>query len=174
MENKGFLIRTTKIPSSRINTPGERQKIMDIINQLDIELKDAMRSKDQVARDTIRMIRTNIKLAEVEKGRRLDETELIAILHKEVKKREETISDAEKANRPDLIDQSKAEMVIIKKYLPEPFSEEELRRIVEDAISEVAASGPSDMGKVMTILVPRLQGRVPGGQASKLVRDLLT
>lgn len=146
---------------------------MDIITQLDIELKNAMRSKDQVARDTIRMIRTNIKLAEVEKGISLDEAELIAILHKEVKKREETIADAQKANRPDLIEQSKAELVILERYLPEPLSEEELRHLVEIAISEVAASGPSDMGKVMKILVPRLQGRVPGGQASKMVRDLL-
>jgi uncharacterized protein len=146
---------------------------MDIINQLDIELKDAMRSKDQIARDTIRMVRTNIKLAEIEKGRSLDETEVIAILHKEVKKREETISDAQKANREDLIEQSNAELIILDKFLPEPLSEEELRRLVETAISEVAASGPSDMGKVMKILVPRLEGRVPGGQASKMVRDLL-
>ena len=132
-----------------------------------------MRSKDQVARDTIRMVRTNIKLAEVEKGRSLEEAELISILHKEVKKREETITDAEKANRPDLIEQSKAELLILDQFLPEPLSEEELRQLAEDAISEAAANGPSDMGKVMKILVPRLQGRVPGGQASKMVRDLL-
>jgi uncharacterized protein len=146
---------------------------MDVINLLDIELKNAMRSKDQVARDTIRMVRTNIKLAEVEKGRSLEEAELISILHKEVKKREETITDAEKANRPDLIEQSKAELLILDQFLPEPLSEEELRQLAEDAISEAAANGPSDMGKVMKILVPRLQGRVPGGQASKMVRDLL-
>lgn len=147
---------------------------MDVINQLDIELKNAMRSKDQVARDTIRMIRTVVKLAEVEKGRSLEEVEIIAILHKEVKKREETIADAEKASRPDLIEQSKAELAILDKFLPEPLSQEELRHLVEEAISEIAASSPSDMGKVMKILVPRLQGRVPGGEASKMVRDLLT
>jgi uncharacterized protein YqeY len=146
---------------------------MDIKEQLDIELKNAMRSKDPVARDTIRMIRTNIKLAEVDKKRPLDDAELIAILHKEVKKREETISDAQKAERPDLIEQSIAELAIIDQFLPEPLSEEELRQQAEAAISEVGASSPADMGKVMKILIPRLQGRVPGSQASKMVKDLL-
>jgi len=146
---------------------------MDIKEQLDIELKNAMRSKDQIARDTIRMILTNIKLAEVDKKRSLEDAEVTAILHKEVKKREETISDAQKADRPDLVDQSKAELVIIDKFLPEPLSEEGLRQHVEAAISKAGASGPSDMGKVMKILIPSLQGRVPGSQASKMVKDLL-
>ena len=85
-----------------------------------------------------------------------------------------SMSDAEKANRPDLIDAAKAEITILEKYLPEQLTEEALEALVKEAILETSASSPADMGKVMKVLMPKVQGRVAGDVLSKMVRQLLT
>lgn len=116
---------------------------------------------------------TAIKLAEVEKGEELDDKGVLAILQKEAKARQETIVDAEKADRPDLIEEAKVELEILQKYLPEALSPEELEALVKEAIAEVEASSMADMGKVMQAVMPKVQGRADGGQVNQLVRQLL-
>ncbi|MEJ5313909.1 MULTISPECIES: GatB/YqeY domain-containing protein [Anaerolinea] len=136
-------------------------------------LKEAMRNNDEVARRTIRMILSAIKLAEVEKGAALDESALLAVLQKELKSRRESIADAEKANRSDLAEAAKAEIAVIESFLPKQLSMEELEALAREAIQEAGATTPADMGKVMKILIPKVQGRASGDQVSQMVRKLL-
>ncbi len=151
---------------------------MNIKSELENALKDAMRSKDEIALRTIRMALSAIKLAEVEKaavekGAALEEPELIAILQKEIKSRREAIQEAEKANRPDLLDAAKADIAILEKYLPKAMDPAELEKMTREVIAEVGATGMTDMGKVMKVLLPKLQGRAANDQVSQLVRQLL-
>jgi uncharacterized protein YqeY len=151
---------------------------MNIKSELENALKDAMRSKDEIALRTIRMALSAIKLAEVEKatvekGAVLEEPELIVILQKEIKSRREAIQEAEKAARPDLLDAAKADIAILEKYLPKAMDPAELEIMIREVIAEVGATGMTDMGKVMKILLPKLQGRAASDQVSQLVRQLL-
>lgn len=142
-------------------------------SQLENELKKAMLSKDELRKSTIRLALASIKLAEVEKRGSLDEAGITAILMKEVKSRHETIADAQRAQRPDIITTAQAEIAILETFLPKPFSDEELRSLVRQVIAEVGAGSPADMGKVMKALTPRIQGRARGDQVSQVVRQLL-
>jgi hypothetical protein len=132
-----------------------------------------MRAGNEVRKSTLRMVLSTIRLAEVEKGKPLDEAGLIAVLHKEVKSRRESILDAQRANRPDLIEAAEAEIAVLEGFLPQGLSAEELETLVRQAIAEAGAASPRDMGQVMKLLLPRLQGRVPGDQVSQAVRRLL-
>jgi uncharacterized protein len=147
---------------------------MDTKEKLQSELKDALRSGNGVRKTTIRMALSSIKLAEVEKGSALDEPGIIGIIQKEIKIRQEAIQDGKKAGRQDLVDSNQAEITILESFLPKQLSEDELKEMTIAAISEVQAASPNDMGKVMKILLPRVQGRAPNDQVSRLVRQLLT
>jgi hypothetical protein len=141
--------------------------------QIEDLLKEAIRSGDDVRKRTYRMLLSAARLAEVEKIGELDDSELLAVLQKEVKSRRETIADAEQAGRPDLIDAANAEIAILEEFLPEPFSLEKLEVLAKEAIAEAGATSIREMGQVMKILMPRLQGRARGDQASQIVRKLL-
>jgi hypothetical protein len=142
--------------------------------QLEADLKDSMRSGDDVRKRTLRMVLSAVKLAEVEKRGELDEAAMIGVLQKEVKARNETIQDSERAARPDLVEASQAELAVLRSYLPTPLSEEELTLLARQAIEETDASTPAEQGKVMKVLMPRVQGRADGKAVSELVRKLLT
>ena len=146
---------------------------MDLKSTLQTDLKDAMRHGDEARKSTIRMALTAIKLAEVEKGSNMDETAYLAIIQKEIKGRRESIADAERAHRPDLIPPAEEEIKILQGYLPAALSEGELEAIVKEVILEVGASSMREMGQVMKALIPRLQGRASNDQASQVVRRLL-
>ncbi len=146
---------------------------MDLKATLQSDLKDAMRNGEETRKSTIRMALTAIKLAEVSKIGQLDEAESLAIIQKEIKSRKETIADAEKANRPDLIPPAEEEIKILLTYLPAALSEEELELMAKAAIEEAGATSIKDMRQVMAILLPRLQARATGDQASAAVRKLL-
>ncbi len=146
---------------------------MSIKSELENSLKDAMRSGDDARKRTIRMAIAAIRMAEVEKGAALDDAAMIAILQKEVKSRHEAIADAQRARRPELAAAAEAEIAILERFMPQPFSPSELEALVRGAIAEAGAASPADMGKVMRLLTPRLQGRATGSQASQIVRQLL-
>ncbi len=136
-------------------------------------LKEAMRNKDELGKRTFRMILSAVKLAEVEKRGPLDEPGLLSVLQKEVKTRQEAILDAEKAGRADLADASRAELDLIKTFLPAALSPQELEAVIREAIQEAGASAPGDMGKVMKLVTPKTQGRADNREVSQLVRKLL-
>lgn len=146
---------------------------MSTKEKLEQALKDALRNKDELRKSTIRMCMTGIKLAEVEKKRELSETETLAIIQKEIKMRQDVIEESKQANRPDLVATAEAEIEILEEFLPDQLSQEELEAITGQVIEEVGATGMSDMGSVMKVLLPRLEGRASGQEASQMVRKLL-
>ncbi len=146
---------------------------MDLKATLQSDLKDALRNGEETRKSTIRMALTAIKLAEVEKIGQLDEAESLAIIQKEIKSRREEIADAERANRPELIPQAEEEIKVLQYYLPAALSPEELDQMAKAAVAEAGATSMKDMRQVMAILLPRLQARATGDQASSAVRKLL-
>lgn len=136
-------------------------------------LKEAIRSGDNVRKRTYRMVLSAIKLFEVEKIGELNDAEIISVLQKEVKSRRETISDAEQLDRKDIIEEAMAEIHILEELLPEPMSTEKLQEMAKAVIEEVGATSMREMGQVMKVLLPRVQGRATGEQASQVVRKLL-
>jgi uncharacterized protein YqeY len=136
-------------------------------------LKEAMRSKDEVRKRTFRMILSAVKLAEVEKHAALDEPALLGILQKEVKTRQEAVTEAEKAGRQDLAADSRAEVELIKSFLPQALTAQELETVIREAIAEAGASTPADMGKVMKLVSPKTQGRADNREVSQMIRKLL-
>lgn len=146
---------------------------MDLKTLLENNLKDAMRTNNDLQRRTLRMVLAAIKLAEVEKGQPLDDTAVIAILQKEIKGRNEAINDAQRAGRADLIAENQAEIGVLESYLPKQMSDQELHELVSSVISELGASSPADMGKVIKASLVKVAGRAPNDRVSALVRQLL-
>jgi uncharacterized protein YqeY len=149
---------------------------MDLRLKIENDLKDAMRASDDLRKRTLRMVLAAIKLADVDTSRggaKLDDLGIIAILQKEVKARRESIHDAEKANRNDLAQDYLDELHVLETYLPQGIGEAELKAMAAEVIQELKASVPADMGKVIKALMAKLQGRAPGDQVSKVVRELL-
>jgi uncharacterized protein len=141
---------------------------------LENDLKQAMRRSDEVRKRTLRMVLSSLQLAEVEKRGALDEAAIVGIVRKEIKIRQEAIEEAQRASRQDLIEASQAEVAVLEGYLPKAIDPAELETLVRRAIAEAGAAGPQDMGKVMKVLIPRVEGRADGKQLSSLVRDLLS
>jgi hypothetical protein len=152
---------------------------MDTKAKLKNALKEAMRAGDQVKKRTVRMALAAIKQAEIDRQVRLDEAAVLAILpsrrcaQKEIKIRREALEEARQADRPDLVAEAEAEIAVVNAFLPQAFSVDELKALAEAAVAEAGAASPADMGKVMKLLIPRIQGRAPGDQVSQLVRQLL-
>lgn len=146
---------------------------MDTKEQLEAALKAAMKSGDDLRKRTLRMALSSIRFIEIEKGKPLDEIQVQAVLQKEVKSRQETIAEAQRANRPDLEAATRDEITVLEAFMPKQLLPDELEALARQAINEVEATTPADMGKVMKTLMPRLQGRATGDQASAVVRKLL-
>jgi len=141
---------------------------------LEADLKEAMRSKDDVRKRTLRMVLSAIKLVEIDHHDILDEPTILGILQREVKSRQETIEEAKQAGRDKLLASTLEEIEVLQVYLPEPLGEDELAGLVQGVIEEVGASTPQDIGNVMKVLMPQIQGRADGKTASDLVRGLLS
>lgn len=147
--------------------------MMNLKERLQADLKEAMRSGDVLRKNTLRMAISAIKMIEIEKQSQLEDGAVLAVLQKEVKSRREAIADAQRANRADLVQVAEQEIHLIEGYLPQALEPEELDELARQAIQEVGATSLKEMGQVMKILVPRLQGRATGEQASQAVRRLL-
>ena len=147
---------------------------MSILNQLNEDMKTAMRAKERDKLTTIRMIKASIQNEEIKKGAELNDEEILAILSREKKQRLESFTEFEKAGREDLTEKLTAELEVVEKYLPEQLSHEDVRTIVKETIAEVGAESMQDMGTVMSNVMPKLQGRADGGQVNAMVRELLT
>ena len=137
------------------------------------DLVAAMKSQDKETLAVLRMVKGAMQLEEINKKQELKDDDVIAVLSKQIKTRKESIVEFEKAGREDLITQTKSEIDILSKYMPEQLSEEEIVKVIENAIAEVNASMPSDMGKVMGKVTPLLKGKADMGLVSKLVKEKL-
>lgn len=141
--------------------------------QLLQDLKEAMKNKDTLMKDTITMLRAAILQVEKDNLKTLNDDEICGIVAKEVKKRKESVTEYENAGRQDIADNLKREIEILSKYLPEQLSEEEIAKMVDEAIAESGAASPRDMGKVMGILRPKTQGKADGKVVSDIVKEKL-
>jgi uncharacterized protein YqeY len=138
------------------------------------DLKDAMKTGDELRKRTIRMVLAAIRQVEIDKSQALDEAGVQAILQKEIKSRQESIADAQRAQRPDLVEVAQQEIIVLEGYLPRQLTPQELDELARQAIADVGAASPKEMGQVMKVLMPRLQGQATGDQASQAVRRLLS
>ena len=146
---------------------------MSIKTQLNESMKDAMRSGDEVRKRTVRMVLAAVKQVEVDKRVELDDVAVVNLVQKEVKNRRESLEEAKKVNRTDLIEANEAEINVLQVFLPKAMPAEELRALVQAAIAETGAASPADMGKVMKTVMPRVAGRAPNDMVSATVRELL-
>jgi uncharacterized protein YqeY len=146
---------------------------MDIKTKLNDSMKEAMKGGDEVRKRTTRMVLAAVKQVEVDKRISLDDTAVIGLLQKEVKNRREALEEAKKANRADLAAENEAEIKILEEFLPKAMPAEELRALVQAAITETGAASPADMGKVMKIVMGKVAGRAPNDMVSATVRELL-
>lgn len=147
---------------------------MNIKEKLSTDLKDAMRAQEQARKRTIRMALAAIKNAEIDNQGELQESDVLAILQKELKSRFETIEGAEQAGRQDLIDEANAEIAVLKSYLPQELSPQEIEAIVNEVIDDVGASSMREMGQVMQNVMPKVRGRADGKEVNQIVRKLLS
>lgn len=147
---------------------------MVLKEKLQEDMKDAMRAGDDQRRDVLRLLLAAVKQEEVDSRTTLGDEGVQEVLGKQAKQRREAISDAQKAGREQMAEEERAELVIIKSYLPEQMSREEIRVLAEEVIDEVGASGMQEMGQVMGRLMPKVKGRADGRVVSSVVRDLLS
>lgn len=146
-----------------------------LAERLQSEMKEALRSGDQIRLSVIRLLRSSIKYREIEKGKDkpLTDEEFLQVIGSAVKQRRESIEQFTKGNRHDLVAKEQQELDILKTYLPQPLSQEELLGKINAAISTAGANDLKQMGKVMKILMPQVVGRAEGTQVSQIVRSLL-
>lgn len=146
---------------------------MDTKAKLNESMKEAMKSGDDLRKRTIRMVLAAVKQVEVDKRIELDDMAINGLIQKEVKNRREALEEAKKANRDDLVAGNEAEIKVLEEFLPKAMAPDELRALVQAAITETGAAAPSDMGKVMKVVMPKVAGRAPNDMISATVKDLL-
>jgi len=165
---------------------------MELRKQIHQDLNQAIKQKEEVVSSVLRLLNSAILNKEKEKRyklskekpdlteekmaeeSRLTKEEIIDVISSEVKKRRESVVEYEKAGRKDLAEKEKKEIEILQKYLPEQMSEEEIRKLVKEAIEKTGAAGPKDMGKIMGVLIPQVKGRADGSLVSKIVKESLS
>jgi uncharacterized protein YqeY len=148
---------------------------MSLKEKLQNDLTDAMRARDEIRSNTIRMILTSIKNEEVagKEARELNDAEIITVLSREAKKRREAVEAFDQAGAKDRADQERAEGVVIGEYLPKQLTEDEIKSLIAAAMAETGASTPAQMGLVMKSLQPKIAGKADGGLVSSLVKAAL-
>ena len=145
----------------------------DLKKRLTEEMKAAMKAGDKARLGVVRSMLAAIKQVEVDSQKQLSDEEIIAVLDRQVKQRRDSIQQYAEAGREDLAEQERYEMSVIQEFLPQPLSDEEIAALIDEAIEETGAAGMQDMGKVMGVLKPKMQGRADMGEVSKQVRARL-
>ena len=146
---------------------------MTLKTQLNDSVKEAMKSGDEIRKRTVRMVLAAVKQAEVDKRVELDDTAVMSLIQKEMKNRRESLEEARKAQRADLVEANEAEINILQAFLPKAMPAEELNALVQAAIAETGAASPADMGKVMKVVMAKVEGRAPNDMVSAAVREQL-
>lgn len=146
---------------------------MALIDDLKTAQKEAMRAKDKLRLGTIRMALAAIKQREIDEKITLTDGDIVALITKMVKQRNEAANQYQEANRQDLADTELAEIEVLKTFLPQPLSAEEIGALIDQAMTETSAAGMQDMGKVMGWLKPKVQGRADMGQLSGQIKAKL-
>ncbi len=138
------------------------------------DLRNSLKEKNEVATSTLRLLISEIKNARIAKGNDLTDEEITSVIQKNAKKHKESIEAFEKANRDELVNKEKSELEVLKKYLPEQITPQEVERIVDEVISQTGASVIADMGKVMGGVMGKLKGQADGNLVSEIVAKKLS
>jgi uncharacterized protein YqeY len=146
---------------------------VSLIGELEEQVKEAMLARENDRRDALRLILSSLKSAEKDLQRPLSDEEELQVLQRERKKRQEAAEAFRDAGREQQAENEEAELAILEEFMPEPVSEDELERIVDDAIAENKATSMRDMGRVMADVMPQIAGRADGSAVSQLVREKL-
>jgi uncharacterized protein YqeY len=146
---------------------------MPVKQDLDAALKEAMKAKDTVALDSVRAIKSVVKLAEIEAGKELSDEDVHSVIQKAVKQRRDSITQFIAGGRQDLVANEEAQIKVLEKFLPVQLSEAEVAQLVDEAVAATGAAGPKDMGKVMGALMPKVKGKADGGMVNRLVKAKL-
>lgn len=137
------------------------------------DLQHAMKTRDKVRVSTLRLLRAALHNREIAKGGALEETEVLEVIRLATKQRRETIQFACTHGREDIARQEESELAILEAYLPQPLSPEEIRQHIDAVVQELGATSPKDVGRVMKVVMPALQGRADGNTVNRLVRERL-
>lgn len=140
--------------------------------KIEKDLQDALRSKDKTKADALRMLKSRIKNEEIAAQKTLNDEDIISAVSSEIKKRKDSVSAYVSGNRPELAEKEQMEIEILKKYMPQQLSEQEVIGIIEETLKG-KGFGPSDFGKAMGILMPKVKGKAEGGLVSKLLKEKL-
>lgn len=144
--------------------------LKDILTE---DLKESMKSKNKVKKNVVTMVRAAIKQREVDERIELGDADIIDIMAKQVKQKRDSIEEFQKGNRQDLVDLTNEEIKILLNYLPPQLSEDELEKIVKDAINETQAQTKKDLGKLMAVIMPKVKGKADGKQVNQIVAKYL-
>jgi uncharacterized protein len=147
---------------------------LNILDQLNQDMKDAMRSRDKQRLSVIRSVKSSLQNESINKGQELTDDEILTVLNREMKQRKESLHEFEQADRQDLVIKTNAEIQVLSEYMPSQLSDEELRQIVHETIEQVGAQSKSDMGKVMGAIMPKVKGRADGSEVKQLVHQSLS
>jgi len=146
---------------------------VELLDQLESDLAEAMKLRDEVRVTTLRLLKSAMKNYQIELGHDLTMQEAMAVLQKEAKKHQDSISQYEQADRADLAKEEKAELDIINDYLPEQMSDADITKAVDEAITETGANGPADMGKVISLVRQKTNGQADGAKIAQIAKDKL-
>ena len=146
---------------------------MSVFEKIEIDLKESLKSGDKNRVSILRMVKSDVKNREIEKGDSLTDEDIQAILRSFSKKARESIDQFTKAGRNELAEKEKAELAVIQEYLPKQLSEEDIRKTVRDVIDETGAAGVKDMGRVMKAVMAKLKGQADGRLVNNLVKEAL-
>jgi uncharacterized protein len=145
----------------------------EVADTLSTQIKEALKAGEKLRLGTLRMLSASVKNREVELGHELTEEEFVEVVGREVKRRKEAAEAYAGAGRPELEERERAEQVILEVYLPEQLSDDELAKVVDEAIAATGASNPKEVGKVMAHVMGKHKGRVDGSTVSRLARERL-
>ncbi len=148
----------------------EAEEQRSIKSKIDQDIKEALKAGNNLKLAVLRMLKSEIKYKEIDKGSELSDDEVISVLSSSVKKRKESIEQFGKGGRDDLVSREKTELEVVMGYMPEQLTEDKLSRIIQLAIQETNATGSSDVGKVMKSIMPQVKGKADG----KLINQLVT
>ena len=147
---------------------------MSLVERLNQDMKLAMKNKDKLKLSVIRMVKASVKNEEINQGSPLTDEQVLAVVTRELKQRRDSLQEFDKAGREDLAAPTREEIEILLEYMPEQMGEDDIRRIVSEAIQQVGAQSKKDLGKVMGVLMPKVKGRADGTLVNKIVQELLS
>ncbi len=146
---------------------------MSLVEQINEDVKAAMKSQDKDKLNVIRMVKSALQMAKINLKHDLSDEEAIDVIDKQIKMRNDSIAEFEKAGRNDLVEQYKSEVEILKTYMPEQLTKEEVTKIIDEAFKEINPTSPKEMGLVMKNVTPKVKGRYDMKEISSMIKERL-